>query len=312
MESYMSILPLRASTQSLGSSSIEVSSIAYGFWRYTGTDVRTAQAKVETALGAGITLMDHADIYGADGEGSFGDAELLFGKVLKESPHLREQMVIATKGGIVLGLPYDSSATYIRTAVEASLSRMNIDVIDLYQIHRPDFLTHPQELAKILTELRESGKIKEVGVSNYTSTQFSALQAHLDFPIVSHQPEFSCWQHQALRDGILDQCMQNNVTALAWSPLAGGKLVMEAAQAQQEDTRLGAVIKELDTLAHKYEVSRSAVAIAWVMAHPAQIIPILGTQNLERIKACMEAYQVQFTRNQWNKVLEAAQGENLP
>ena len=308
----MSLLPSRPSTQLLGQTDMEVSTIAYGFWRYGGTDVKQAQAKVETALEVGITLMDHADIYGVDGGGQFGDAELLFGQVLQQAPHLRDRMTIATKGGIVLGLPYDSSADYIRTAVENSLQRMQIDVIDLYQIHRPDFLAHPEQLAQVLSELRQAGKIREVGVSNYTASQFNALQAYLDFPIATHQPEFSCWQYQPLRDGILDQCMQNKVTALAWSPLAGGRLAMTVEQAQTVDSRLVAVIEKLDAIAAAQQVSRTAVAIAWIMAHPAQIIPILGTQNLSRIKACMQAYQVRFTRTQWNQILEAAQGEPLP
>ena len=182
----------RMKKHNLGKSRLQVAPIAYGFWRFGGTDVKTARTKVETALEMGINLMDHADIYGVDGGGQFGDAELLFGKVLQEAPHLRDQMVLATKGGIVLGVPYDSSGDYIEQAVNNSLKRLGVDVIDLWQIHRPDFLGHPEEIAATLTKLAQTGrgKIKEVGVSNYTASQFRAPQAHLSFPIASHQPEF--------------------------------------------------------------------------------------------------------------------------
>ena len=129
-------------------------------------------------------------------------------KYLKEAPQLREQFLLATKGGIVLGRPYDSSAEYLNKAVERSLSRLNVEQIDLYQIHRPDFLTHPAHLADTLEKLKESEKVKAFGVSNYTVSQTRALQAHLSFPLVSTQPEWSCFQTQALRDGTLDLSME--------------------------------------------------------------------------------------------------------
>ena len=183
----MSILSINDQPRRLGQSELRVSPIAYGLWRFAGTSVSVAQAKIEAALEAGITLFDEADIYGVDGGGSFGDSELLFGEVLKAAPHLREKMVVASKGGIILGYPYDSSPAYLRSAVDASLSRMGIDCIDLYQIHRPDFLGHPEEIASVLTELREAGKIKEVGVSNYTDQPESFKPT---FSIATHQPEF--------------------------------------------------------------------------------------------------------------------------
>ena len=276
--------------------------------------MKTARAKVETALELGIDLFDHADIYGCDGGGSFGDAEALFGEVLAEAPELRERMVLATKGGIVLGLPYDSSATYLRSAVEASLRRLRVDVIDLYQIHRPDFLAHPAEVAQVLTALREEGKIREVGVSNYTASQFAALQANLSFPIVTHQPEFSVWRHGPLRDGVLDQCMERGVTPLAWSPFGGGVLGLSRDEAlkQPHGDRLAALLERLDAVASAQGLTRSAVALAWTMLHPSGVIPILGTQRLERLRECMGALEVRMTRSEWNQILEAAQGERLP
>ena len=310
----MSILSISDQPRRLGQSQLYVSPIAYGLWRFAGTSVSEAQSKIETALEVGITLFDEADIYGVDGGGSFGDSERLFGEVLKAAPHLREKMVIASKGGIILGYPYDSSPAYLRSAVEASLSRMGIDCIDLYQIHRPDFLGHPEQMAAVLTELRDAGKIKAVGVSNYTASQFRALQAHLPFPIATHQPEFSCWQHQALRDGVLDQCLECRVTPLAWSPIAGGRLAMryEQAAALEGGDRLVALLKVLDRIAAEQSVARTAVALAWTMVHPSGVIPIIGTQNLERIRNSVDALKVQLTRPQWNEILVAAQGEPLP
>lgn len=308
------MLTIDATPRKLGQTEQSVFPIAYGLWRFAGTDVKTAREKVEAALECGMTLFDHADVYGCDGGGAFGDAEELFGKVLKEAPQLRTRMTIATKGGIVLGVPYDSSAHYLRSAVEASLRRLRIDVIDLYQIHRPDFLGHPEEIAGVLSTLRQEGKIREVGVSNYTPSQFRALQAWLPFPIATHQPEFSCWQHHALRDGILDQCLERRVTPLAWSPLAGGRLGQALETAQQEigGNRLVALLTVLDRIAQAQDVSRSAVALAWILAHPAGIIPIIGTQTISRIKDSVSAVRVQLTRSEWNEILVAAQGEPLP
>ena len=199
-------------------------------------------------------------------------------------------------------------------AVENSLKRMGVDSIDLYQIHRPDFLGHPEQIAKVLTELRDSGKIKEVGVSNYTPSQFRALQAWLPFPIATHQPEFSCWSHQPLRDGILDQCMEYRVTPLAWSPIAGGRLAMSIADAAKlaNGERWKDLLTVLDRLASEQSVSRTSVALAWLMVHPSGTIPIIGTQRLERIRESVQALNVTLTRPQWNEILVAAQGEPLP
>lgn len=298
----------------LGQSSLRCAPLAYGFWRFAGTDVKSARHKVELALELGINLFDHADIYGVDGGGAFGDAELLFGQVLKEAPALRERFVLATKGGIVLGVPYDSSPGYIRQAVDASLRRLGVDVIDLYQIHRPDFLGNPAALAAELVALRAEGKIREVGVSNYTPTQLAALQAHLPFPIATTQPEFSCVRHGALRDGVLDQCMERGITPLAWSPLAGGALGLsrEEAAARDGGARLVACIDVLDRIAGEQGVARAAVALAWLLMHPAGVIPILGTQNPARMRESTGALRVALSRAQWNEILVAAQGEPLP
>ena len=308
--------------RNIGQIPLEVGPIAYGFWRFAGTTVKEARAKVDLALELGMNLLDHADIYGVDGGGSFGDAELLFGEVMKEAPHLRDKMLLATKGGIVLGRPYDSSTAYLKEAVDRSLKRLNVEQIDLYQIHRPDFLTHPKALAETLEELKASGKVKEVGVSNFTVSQTRALQAHLSFPLATTQPEWSCWAHDALRDGTLDYCMETGLTPLGWSPLAGGRLTWSIGNIEQavvknelsgeEGRRLTQTVSVLDELASQHQVQRSTIALAWTMAHPALVVPIIGTQNLDRMKQSQETLTVQLSREDWNRVLVAAQGYPLP
>ena len=254
-------------------------------------------------------------------EVDLGDAEALFGEVMREAPQLREKMVIATKGGIVLGRPYDSSQTYLMEALERSLTRLNVEQIDLYQIHRPDFLTHPAELAETLQRMKDSGKVKEFGVSNFTVAQTRALQAHLSFKLAT-TPEWSSWALGALRDGTLDYCMEAGLTPLGWSPLGGGRLAMSRDQVEEqrasgalsstEAKRLLDVLSVLDELAASHNVSRAALAIAWTMAHPAGVIPIIGTQNLGRMRDCVNAREVTLSREEWNRVLIASQGYPLP
>ena len=310
----MQSLNISAAPRPLGASGLTGFPIAYGCWRFAGTSVSEARAKIDAALEVGINIFDHADIYGFDGAGGFGDAEALFGRALAEAPQLREQMLIASKGGITPPVPYNSSPAWLRQACEDSLRRLGIDCIDLYQIHRPDFLGHPARIAETLTALRAEGKIRHVGVSNYTPSQLRALQAHLPFPIATRQPEFSCWRYQPLKDGTLDQCMELGITPLAWSPIAGGRLALsrDAAAARPEGPRLLALLDALDAVAAAQGVSRTSVALAWILAHPAGVIPIIGTQRVSRIQESTEALRVELDRTTWNAILVAAQGEPLP
>jgi aryl-alcohol dehydrogenase-like predicted oxidoreductase len=214
----------------LGHTGLSVGAIAFGCWRFAGTDLATAQARVGAAVDSGMTLIDTADVYGLDNDCPWGAAEELLGDVFASSPGLRDRVVLATKGGIQLergvglGVPYDASATNIAAACDASLRRLKTDVIDLYQIHRPDLLAHPAETANALVALVRSGKVRHLGVSNYTSAQVSALRAHLptDVPLQTVQPEFSVAHLDPIDDGVLDQAMELGLTPLAWSPLGGG------------------------------------------------------------------------------------------
>ncbi len=297
----MTTIRLSREARLLGNSAILVSPIAWGMWRFTGDDVSAARVRVEAALDAGITLFDTADIYGVD-DGGFGSSEALLGRVLADAPELRERMVIATKGGIWPGFPYDSSSAYLTGALDASLARMGVERVELYQIHRRDFLTHPQEVATALTRMVEAGKIAGIGVSNHSPAEIDALSAFLDLPILTTQPEFSPLHSTPLFDGTLDQAMARDMAVLAWSPLAGGRLVAG-------DQLAGALLAEH---AQRWGVDAATAALAWVMAHPARIIPIIGSQNPDRIRAAADVYRVEWTRAEWYAVLQAGMGERLP
>jgi len=305
----MDALPIRAEPRPLGRSFLRAFPLAYGCWRFAGDSLREARARVDAALEVGINLFDHADIYGGDGA-----AEELFGKVIGEAPHLRDGILLATKGGIVRGVPYDSSAAHLREALEASLRRLRVEAIDLYQIHRPDLVAHPEEIAGALTRLREAGKLREVGVSNYTASLFEALQHFLPFLIATHKPELSCWVVGPLRDGVLDQCLRVGVTPLAWSPLAGGLLGLEIAESRRRESgeRLAGLLEVLDALAARERVGRSAIALGFLLAHPAGVIPILGTQRIPRIRESTDALRVHLSRADWYAILAASQGAPHP
>ena len=304
----MSELPLPPATCSLGASGIAVSPIAWGMWRLAenGRSAADAARLVHAALDAGINFLDTADIYGFDGSSGFGDAEALLGEVLAAEPVLRARMVLATKGGIMPPLPYDQSADYLRGAIDKSLARLKTDVIDLWQVHRPDILAHPQEVARVLDDAVAAGKIRTLGVSNFTIHQTAALNQFLGHKLVSTQPEISPLRITCFENGELDQAMMLGLTPLAWSPLGGGRL------ANPESARDQAVAAELDRVAEAQGVSRTVAAYAWLMAHPAGIIPIIGSQQADRIAEGTQALKVRWTRQDWYAVLVAARGERLP
>jgi predicted oxidoreductase len=298
----------------LGRTELRVFPIAYGLWRFAGTNVPTAGDKIQAALDAGITLFDIADVYGYDGKNGFGDAEDLFGRVLARTPALRQRMLIATKGGVDPGMPYNSSERYLIDACEDSLQRLQTDVIDLYQIHRPDLLAHPHAVASALTALHAQGKIRAVGVSNYTPAQVEALQAHLDLPIATQQPEISPWQLDALFNGVLDQCMRLGLTPLAWSPMSAGLLGLSVEQARRgtHPHRLVTLLQCLDGLAERHACDRTAIVLAFLLAHPAGIIPIIGTQKPERLQACARAVSITLSRQEWYEIIQTSLGKPLP
>jgi predicted oxidoreductase len=312
-------------TVQLGSSSLIVSRLAYGCWRIAGTwnqaeataDSRAAgQRAAITAFESGYTLFDHADIY-CDGE-----AERIFGQVLKELPGMRERIVVATKCGIRKpGEPkpnspyrYDFSADYIVRSCEESLQRLGIDLIDIYQLHRPDYLMDPEEVAGAFSRLRQAGKVREFGVSNFRPAQLTALQSACPMPLLVNQVEISLANLNCFEDGTLDQCLAEKITPMAWSPLAAGKLGDGAKRLlpSQERYRPEPIIIELDAMAKARGTSRTAVALAWLLRHPSRIIPIVGSTNLANIRAAAKADDLELSREEWYRLLEAARGQRLP
>lgn len=291
----------------LGRSGLEVAPLGWGMWRFTGTDVAAARARVDAALEAGCTLFDTADIYGFGTEGGFGAAEALLGRVLAGSPSLRGRMVLATKAGIDPGVPYNSSADYLVGACEASLRRLGVDHVDLLQVHRPDVLAHPEQVARAFDTLYRAGKIRAAGVSNYTVAQTRALLGYLAMPLASLQPEYSALALEPLSDGTLDLALERGIAVLAWSPLAQGRLAGVGA-----DERSARVIAALDAIAARAGVARAAVACAWVMAHPARPIPLVGSQSPVHIREAAAACRVALGRPDWYRVLEASRGERMP
>ncbi|PKB25898.1 putative oxidoreductase [Novosphingobium kunmingense] len=301
----MSQLPL-PKTVRLGRDGPSFAPLSWGMWRFAGRSRADAAALVHAALDAGITLLDTADIYGFDGTSGFGDAEALLGEVLAAEPGLRDRMVLATKGGIRPPLPYDQSPAYLAEAIDASLRRLKVERIDLWQIHRPDILAHPQETARALDAARVAGKIGEVGVSNFTQLQIAALGAFIGRPIATTQPEISPLRIDCIENGELEQATVLGLVPMAWSPLGGGRLA-EPATAREK-----AVAAALDAVANDRGVSRTVAAYSWLMAHPAGIVPIVGSQQAERIAEAARALTVQWTREEWYAVLVASRGEKLP
>ncbi len=301
----MSNLTPPSKTRMLGKSGITVSSIAWGMWRFAGQSKVEARVLIDAALASDITLFDTADIYGF-GEQGFGAAEALLGELFADAPILRDQMILTSKGGIMPPLPYDSSPTYLTKAIDDSLSRLRTDHIDLWQIHRPDILTHPQEIARTIADAHAAGKIRAFGVSNFTQAQLATLAQFSSVPIVSTQPELSPLCIDTVENGELDVAMAMDLAVLAWSPLGGGRL------ANPQNPREHAVVAALLSVARTHDVSVSAAAYSWIMAHPARPIPIVGSQNATRIAEANDAYKITWTRTSWYEVLVAARGVALP
>lgn len=296
-------LPL-AEPRTLGSQE-NVFPLSLGCWRLTGSDDNNRRL-INTALDHGIMLIDNADVYGLDWGGThFGACEEALGRVFASETGIRDRIILATKVGIVPGTPYNSSYDYIVSACEASLRRMNVEYVDLLQIHRPDVLSHPEEVATALETLSQRGLVRDCGVSNYSPSQTLALNAFMNDGLVSTQPEFSAVRLDPMRDGTFDLCMEAGLTPLAWSPLAGGRLATG-------ESVPPALITTLDALAQRENVSRATIALAFVLAHPAAPIAIIGTQRAERIPELVAATNVTLTRSDVYSIIEASDGVPLP
>ncbi|MCL4508290.1 MAG: aldo/keto reductase [Chloroflexi bacterium] len=310
-----SALPL----QRVGTNGPLVTRIALGCMGLTGTwnpqefgpsHRARAITAFEAALEAGINFFDHADIYGG------GTCEEVFKDCLQAVPGSRDRIVIATKCGIRPDF-YQLDAPYIAECVERSLKRMGIDYIDLLQLHRPDPLAHPAETARALNDLLRRGIVLHVGVSNYYPEQIRALQRYLDAPLVSNQISISLGRLQSIYegwdggDGTLDQCMALGLTPLAYSPLARGFLTGKR-EVPTSDERMSKLVQQLDEVAHKYAATPTQVALAWLLRHPAGIVPLVGSASPAHIREAVGAVSVTLSREDWYVLWTAAWGRRVP
>lgn len=288
--------------------SLEFSRLIYGMWRL-GDDADTTPAyverKIQLCLDQGITTFDQADIYGGY------TAEAVLGGALKANPALRNKMEIVTKCDIVAPVGrheqatvkyYDTSRQHIERSVETSLSDMGIDTIDLLLIHRPDPLMDHHDTGAVLDDLVKSGKVRNVGVSNFRPWDWDLLQSGMSNRLVTNQIEVSLAEISPFTNGDIAFHQRLGTNLMAWSPLGGGALISETG-------KLGAV---MDDIAAGFNVDRSAVAIAFLLTHPATLLPVLGTNNPDRIAQISDALKVSLDRETWYRLYEAALGNEVP
>jgi len=291
------------------SEQVNLSRIIYGMWRLADdNDTSTAhvQAKIEANLSQGITSMDQADIYGDY------ESEALFGKALASAPHLKDQIEIISKCDIALvsdKFPdrlvkhYNTSSAYIVSQVETSLKLMGIEALDVLLLHRPDPLMDAGDTGRALDMLVEDGKVKTIGVSNFKPWDISLLQSRMSTPICTNQIEINLLAHDALTNGDLAFAQEHQILPMAWSPLAGGSL-FNGTNKQLESV--------LSDMASAYDCSTSQMAIAWLLSHPATILPVMGSNNLDRIAEFGGAMDISLGREDWYVLYEAALGNEVP
>lgn len=285
------------------------SRIVYGAWRMNDEPTTPKQAleKIHACIDQGITTFDHADIYGNY------TCETLFGKAMALDNRLKKITQHVSKCDIMLKSDvfphrrvkhYDTSAAHIKASVESSLRKLNIDVLDIVLIHRPDPLMNHLETGAVLDDLIKAGKIRAAGVSNFKPWDFSLLQGAMKNPLVTNQMEISLLKQDAFSNGDLALQQQLGRVTMAWSPLAGGALFGDSDAARRLHPALSRIGAE-------FGVHSDAVAIAWLLAHPANIAPIYGTNNLSRIKRMSDAYKVTLNRETWFELMECATGKEV-
>jgi predicted oxidoreductase len=292
-----------------------LSRMAYGVWRLSEAEdcsVNANLARIDSCLSQGITTFDHADIYGDY------RCEALFGEAVKARPALRDQMEVVTKTDIMLlskSWPdtrvkhYDTSAAHISASVERSLQRIGVEVIDLLLLHRPDPLMDADATAACLDRLVDSGKVRGVGVSNFMPWDVDLLQSRMKHRLQTNQIELGLLSLNAFIDGQLAYAQTHKLPVMAWSPLGGGRLYREATHHGTAAARLAHRLKEL---ASASGVDESAVAIAWLMHHPAGVMPVMGSNRLDRIAQFSDATRVPMDRQTWYELYELANGHEVP
>ncbi len=297
-------------TQKIGTTDLLTSRLAYGGMRLTAEDgVGVCAAAYE----AGYKLFDTADVY------SQGRCESILGQDLRQVHGFRDSVLIATKCAVRRrGDPtpeaptrYDFSEDHILRSCEGSLKRLGIERIDIYQLHRFDILGNPLEVAGAFEKLKRQGKVRYFGVSNFTPSQVSMLQRWLNMPIVVNQVQIHLFRLDCFQDGTLNQCLERQITPLAWGPVAQGLLAEGGTGLNDDHPRKATLEKlreKLDALAVDFGVSRTVITLAWLLKHPAGIIPIVGSANPEHIRDAATADQVELSREQWYDLYLAADG----
>ena len=265
---------------------------------------------VQRCVYLGVTTLDIAAIYGD------GRCESLLGDALALKPSLRDEVELVTKCCIgrwgTSIYHYDTSKAHILWSVEQSLQKLRTDRIDLLLIHRPDPLMDADEVAKAFTALRQSGKVLHFGVSNFTPSQFDLLASRLDrsgtspVRLVTNEVQFSAMHLRTWYDGTLDQCQRLRISPMAWSPLGGGRLFHEESQwAESIRTEMYAAGEALGG------APLDQIALAWVLKHPARMVPILGTGKIERVRSAVQAEKLELSREQWFRIWVASAGKRL-
>jgi predicted oxidoreductase len=326
-------------TMKLGASGLDVTRISYGCmsiggsWEQSALDegvARAACATLDAAVEAGINFFDHADIYAR------GKSEQAFGRWLRGRPGLRERIVVQSKCGIRFGddpagapFRYDFSREHILSSVDGSLRRLGIEYLDVLLLHRPDPLVEPEEVARAFDELASAGKVRHFGVSNHNAAQIELLGRWVSRPLVANQLEVSLlhtpmidagidWNvagasERVCGDGTLEYCRREGIMIQAWSPLARGVLGDASAKADDHRRDRAAAVKAaLAELASAKGAAPEAIALAWLLRHPARIVPIIGTCRPEKIRAACAADSVELSREEWVSLYVAARGRRLP
>jgi len=286
--------------------------MAYGTWRLLSTEpgAQEINRRLNVCLELGITTVDTAEIYGTY------EVEKALGEALALSPGLRDKLEIVTKAGIYVPCKYHPerrTAFYNATgerlvkSLEKSLRWLGTDRVELFLVHRPDWLTRADDTASGLNALLRDGKIRAAGVSNYSAAQFELLSAHMERPLATNQIEFSLLHREPLTDGTLTQCERLGVTPMAWSPLAGGRIFDPANPAA---ARLAAAAAGMS--ARYGGATLEQLAYAWVLAHPSRPLAIIGTNKIERIRSAAQADTIELGREDWYALWEADQGRKIP
>lgn len=290
---------------------LEISRIVLGIWRLLDWNMTDQQllTYIKQSMEAGVTTFDHADIYGDY------ECEAGFGKALQLEPSLRSQMQLITKCGIKLKSSkfpdrsvkyYDYSKEYIIQQAEQSLQNLNTDYIDVLLLHRPSPFFNPNEVAAAFDELKTSGKVNHLGVSNFTPVQFESLQSYIKEPLVTNQIEISPGQLEHFENGNLDYLIEKRVSPMAWSPLGGGSLLNPQ---DEKSLRIHDAIARV--AARIEETNLSKVIYAWTLMHPSHIIPVIGTGKIERLKAAVSASDIRLNLEQWFDIYTASLGSDV-